>query len=139
MEGCNYKIEGENRQLLLISFCFLKRAIIIFPNNHMNAIWEQEHIKMYEEVSGDLCVDTEAGIMIPHLIDPHEKSLNDIENNVQEFIGEVHTGLMSQKALESGTLSISNLGKYFIDGFTPIIYPGEFAMLEIGVRKIIRG
>ncbi len=101
----------------------------------MNASWEKKNINVYEEVRIGFGVDTDSGIIIPHLINPHKKGLIYIENAVQELVEKARKGLTIPEELKCGAFSISNLGMYLLDVFIPIIYPGEVAMLGIGRAK----
>ncbi len=107
-------------------------ALILEKYPLLNASWEQESIKIYEETRIGFIVDTGKGIMIPHLVDPHKKNLVDVEHYVREFAEKARNGRISPKELECGSLSISNLGMYNVDNFVPIIYPGEVAILGLG-------
>lgn len=107
-------------------------ALILEKYPLLNASWEQESIKIYEETRIGFIVDTGKGIMIPHLVNPHKKNLADVEHCVREFAEKARNGRISPKELECGSLSISNLGMYNVDNFVPIIYPGEVAILGLG-------
>ena len=107
-------------------------ALILEKYPLLNASWEQESIKIYEETRIGFIVDTDKGIMIPHLVNPHKKNLADVEHYVREFAEKARNGRISPKELECGSLSISNLGMYNVDNFVPIIYPGEVAILGLG-------
>ncbi len=127
------KFEQSKGIKLSIDAIFIKVcALALEGNKFMNACWDKECIKLFEEVRIGFVVDTEEGIMIPHLTDPHKKSLTDIERHVQELAEKARKGRLSQQELESGSLSISNLGMYSIEGFIPIIYPGEVSMIGLG-------
>lgn len=98
----------------------------------MNASWDRDVIRVYEEVNIGFAVETEAGIVIPHIMNPQKMALIDLERKLRELVERARGGRISPGELCCGALSISNLGMYAIDRFVPIIYPGEVAMLGIG-------
>ena len=98
----------------------------------LNASWNGDEIWLYEQLRIGFAVDTEEGIMIPHLSDPQKQSVGELEILVQRLVEETRQSRVSPQDLEYGCLSISNLGIYCIDEFIPIIYPGEVGMLGVG-------
>jgi pyruvate/2-oxoglutarate dehydrogenase complex dihydrolipoamide acyltransferase (E2) component len=80
-------------------------------------------------------VRTYAGITIPHISNAHKMSMTELEVTVRALIAKARELRLPAEALQAGTMSISNLGKYPIDCFVPIIYPSETGMMGIGQIK----
>jgi pyruvate dehydrogenase E2 component (dihydrolipoamide acetyltransferase) len=125
-------LQTEGLKLSIDAIMIKASALCITKHPLMNAHWSADEISLYEEVRIGFAVDTDEGIIIPHLTDPQKKSIRDIENAVQELVERALKIRVPPQDLESGSLSISNLGMYSIDEFIPIIYPGEVSMLGIG-------
>lgn len=125
-------LQSEGIKLSIDAIMIKASAMCITKHPLMNAHWNPDEISLYEEVRIGFAVDTDEGIIIPHLSDPQKKSIRDIENAVQGLVEQALKIRVPPQALESGSLSISNLGMYSIDEFIPIIYPGEVSMLGIG-------
>jgi pyruvate dehydrogenase E2 component (dihydrolipoamide acetyltransferase) len=125
-------LQSEGIKLSIDAIMIKASALCITKHPLMNAHWSADEISLYEEVRIGFAVDTDEGIIIPHLSDPQKKGISDIENAVQELVERALKIRVPPQDLESGSLSISNLGMYSIDEFIPIIYPGEVSMLGIG-------
>ena len=79
-----------------------------------------------------IAVDTEKGLLVPVIHDAQTKSVQAIAVESARLIEQARAGKAALDDLTGGTFSISNLGMYEIDAFTPIINLPECAILGIG-------
>jgi pyruvate dehydrogenase E2 component (dihydrolipoamide acetyltransferase) len=79
-----------------------------------------------------VAVDTERGLLVPVVRDVQAKSLRQIAKEAAAFIEQARSGHVSPDDLRGGTFTITNLGMYEIDAFTPIINLPECAVLGVG-------
>ncbi len=107
-------------------------AFALLEHPYMNARFEGESILQSAAVNLSLAVDTERGLLAPVLRDVQAKSLLQIAQESAELIERARTGLIQPDDLHGGTFTITNLGMYEIDAFTPIINLPECAILGIG-------
>ncbi len=105
-------------------------ALRDFPD--LNASLTDEGIIRHEAIHIGLAVDTERGLLVPVLRDVQDKSVQVIAGEAAALIANARTGKTPQADLQGGTFTISNLGMYEIDAFTPIINPPQCAILGIG-------
>jgi pyruvate dehydrogenase E2 component (dihydrolipoamide acetyltransferase) len=70
--------------------------------------------------------------MVPVVHDAHSKSVQQIAADAAGLIAQARAGTVAAADLQGGTFSISNLGMYDIDAFTPIINLPECAILGVG-------
>jgi pyruvate dehydrogenase E2 component (dihydrolipoamide acetyltransferase) len=70
--------------------------------------------------------------VVPVIHNADRKSLNDIDGAIKEFTEKARQGKLSREELTGGTFTITNLGMYGVDFFTPIINPPEAAILGVG-------
>ena len=98
----------------------------------LNASWSAEGIILNGGIHIGFAVDTEEGLLAPVLRDVPAKSLRQIAVESQSLIEGAHQQRLGLDALQSGTFTITNLGMYGIDAFTPIINPPQAAILGIG-------
>jgi pyruvate dehydrogenase E2 component (dihydrolipoamide acetyltransferase) len=84
------------------------------------------------EINIGLAVDTERGLMVPVLHKADVLSLFEIHEAIQELTQRASEGRSLPDELSAGTFTITNLGMYEIDAFTPIINPPECAILGVG-------
>jgi pyruvate dehydrogenase E2 component (dihydrolipoamide acetyltransferase) len=106
------------------------RALREFP--YLNARQEGEAIRRLPNVHMGLAVDTERGLLVPVLREADRKSIVQIARETREKIERALAGRSLPDELSGGTFTLTNLGMYGIDAFTPIINPPELAILGIG-------
>lgn len=98
----------------------------------LNARFEGAEIVMSSSVHIGLAVDTERGLLVPVVRDVQAKSIRQIAQESERLIEQARVGTIRPDDLQGGTFSISNLGMYDIDTFTPIINLPECAILGVG-------
>ncbi len=116
---------------LLARICAL--ALSQFP--YMNARLNSEVIEQIEEINIGIAVDADKGLYVPVIRDTDHKDLQTIGTEFRQRVEEIRTGAISPDHLSGGTFTITNLGMYDVEGFTPVINLPEAAIL--GVGKII--
>ena len=105
-------------------------ALREFPD--LNASLADGAIVRHDAVHIGIAVDTEKGLLVPVIRDAHAKSVQAIAAESARLIGQARAGKASLDDLQGGTFTITNLGMYEIDAFTPIINLPECAILGIG-------
>jgi pyruvate dehydrogenase E2 component (dihydrolipoamide acetyltransferase) len=84
-----------------------------------------------------IAVDTDAGLVAPVIHDAGTLSLQEIATRSRELIERARAGRLTSKDLQGGVFTITNLGMFGIDAFTPIINYPEAAILGIGrIRRV---
>jgi pyruvate dehydrogenase E2 component (dihydrolipoamide acetyltransferase) len=111
------------------------RALREFP--YMNARLEDTGdgsgvIRHLGEVNVALAVDTERGLLVPVVRAADRKELAEIAREVRELVARAQSGQALPDELSGSTFTITNLGMYEIDAFTPIINLPETAILGVG-------
>jgi pyruvate dehydrogenase E2 component (dihydrolipoamide acetyltransferase) len=98
----------------------------------LNAMQVGETIQFREKVNIGLAVDTEAGLLVVVVKDADCKSALQIDAELKILTERAISKKSLPDDLEGSTFTITNLGMYGIDGFTPIINPPEMAILGVG-------
>jgi pyruvate dehydrogenase E2 component (dihydrolipoamide acetyltransferase) len=98
----------------------------------VNARFEGDAIVQSATANLGVAVDTDRGLLVPVLRDVQTKSLRQIAREAAALIEKARTGRISPDDLQGGTFTITNLGMYEIDAFTPIINLPECAILGVG-------
>ena len=93
---------------------------------------EGDSIKKPEHINIGIAVASENGLIVPVLKNADKKDLSKISKESKELIDRVKKGKHTQEDISGGVFTISNLGSFGIDYFTPIINPSESAILGIG-------
>lgn len=116
---------------LIARICAL--SLTQFP--YMNARQNSEVIEQLDEINVGIAVDADKGLYVPVIRDADRKDLQTIGSEFRQRVEEIRSGAISPDHLSGGTFTITNLGMYDIEGFTPVINLPEAAIL--GVGKII--
>jgi pyruvate dehydrogenase E2 component (dihydrolipoamide acetyltransferase) len=98
----------------------------------LNARLEGDRIIVSHAVHIGLAVDTERGLLVPVLRDVQAKTVRQIARESAPLVERVRAGQASADDLRGSTFTITNLGMYEIDAFTPIVNPPECAILGVG-------
>ncbi len=105
-------------------------ALRKFP--YMNARLTANALEYLAPVNMGMAVDTERGLLVPVIRDADKKSLRQFGAEFRELAEGARTGRISPDALSGGTFTITSLGTYDVDAFTPVINLPEAAILGVG-------
>jgi len=98
----------------------------------MNARIDGDEIIQINSIHVAIAVDTDRGLLVPVLRDVQTKSLRRIAHESVELIEKTRLGTIGLNELQDGTFTITNLGMYEIDAFTPIIDLPQCAIMGVG-------
>jgi pyruvate dehydrogenase E2 component (dihydrolipoamide acetyltransferase) len=107
-------------------------AVALTEHPALNARLDGDEIVQMSAVHVGVAVDTERGLLVPVIRDAQAKPIRQIAAESARLIQGAREGTLSADQLSGGTFSITNLGMYEIDAFTPIINLPECAVLGIG-------
>jgi pyruvate dehydrogenase E2 component (dihydrolipoamide acetyltransferase) len=96
---------------------------------------EGEHwiaITSPDEIHIGVAVDTEEGLIVPVVREVGTLGLFELANRTKELIERARSGALSMSEMQGGVFTITNLGSFGIDAFTPIINVPETAILGLG-------
>jgi pyruvate dehydrogenase E2 component (dihydrolipoyllysine-residue acetyltransferase) len=105
-------------------------ALRAFP--YMNARLAGDVIERLAHVNLGMAVDTERGLLVPVIRDADRKTLHEFGTEFRALVGRARAGRSLPDDLASGTFTITNLGMYDVDAFTPVINLPEAAILGVG-------
>ena len=108
----------------------LARALREHPA--LNACLVDDQIRRYRDVNIALAVDTERGLLVPVIRQADTLGLVGIQQAGDALIERALAGKSQPDDLSGGTFTLTNLGMYDIDGFTPIINQPQAAILGVG-------
>jgi pyruvate dehydrogenase E2 component (dihydrolipoamide acetyltransferase) len=101
----------------------------------LNASLEGETIKLWRRIHIGLAVDTDRGLLVPVVRDVDGKGLRQLAQDVAVLVERARSGQCTPDELSGGTFTLTNLGMFGIDAFTPIINLPECAILGVGRIK----
>ena len=107
-------------------------ALALQEHPLLNAVWSGDQIQIPDHVHIGCAVDTADGLLVPVVRSVESKSVRQIASEARQLIEQAQAGKISPNDLQGGTFTITNLGMYGIDAFTPIINLPQCAILGVG-------
>jgi pyruvate dehydrogenase E2 component (dihydrolipoamide acetyltransferase) len=101
----------------------------------LNTSLDGETIRVWRRIDIGLAVDTERGLLVPVVRDVASKGLAQLAAETQALIQRAQAGRCTPDELTGGTFTLTNLGMFGIDAFTPLINLPETAILGVGRIK----
>jgi pyruvate dehydrogenase E2 component (dihydrolipoamide acetyltransferase) len=98
----------------------------------LNAIQGPEQVQLMDQVNIGIAVSLPEGLITPVIRDADAKSLSELASIARELAAKTREGKAKPEDVTGGTFTITNLGAYDIDAFTPIINPPQVAILGVG-------
>ncbi|MFD9487410.1 dihydrolipoamide acetyltransferase family protein [Streptomyces sp. NPDC059991] len=121
--------------LLLIAKALL---VAIKRNPDVNASWDEaaQEIVLKHYVNLGIAAATPRGLIVPNIKDAHDKTLPQLAASLGDLVSTAREGKTSPAAMQGGTVTITNVGVFGVDTGTPILNPGESAILAVGAIKL---
>ncbi|MGW1211640.1 dihydrolipoamide acetyltransferase family protein [Streptomyces sp. NPDC002499] len=121
--------------LLLIAKALL---VAIKRNPDVNASWDEanQEIVLKHYVNLGIAAATPRGLIVPNIKDAQAKTLPQLAQALGELVSTAREGKTSPAAMQAGTVTITNVGVFGVDTGTPILNPGESAILAVGAIKL---
>ncbi|WP_328763233.1 MULTISPECIES: dihydrolipoamide acetyltransferase family protein [unclassified Streptomyces] len=121
--------------LLLIAKAVL---VAIRRNPDVNASWDEaaQEIVLKHYVNLGIAAATPRGLIVPNIKDAHAKTLPELSTALSELVATARDGKTSPADMQNGTITITNVGVFGVDTGTPILNPGESAILAVGAIKL---
>lgn len=121
--------------LLIIAKALL---VAIKRNPEVNAAWDEANQEIVQKhyVNLGIAAATPRGLIVPNIKDAHDKTLPQLATALGELVATARDGKTSPAAMAGGTVTITNVGVFGVDTGTPILNPGESAILAVGAIKL---
>jgi pyruvate dehydrogenase E2 component (dihydrolipoamide acetyltransferase) len=97
-----------------------------------NAWWQDDHVRVWNEVHLGMAVAVEDGLITPVIRNAETKSLREIAAETRDLAKRARDRKLKPEEYTGSTFSVSNLGMFDIEHFTAIINPPEAGILAIG-------
>jgi pyruvate dehydrogenase E2 component (dihydrolipoamide acetyltransferase) len=107
-------------------------ALALRDHPRLNASVHDQAIHVQPEINVGLAVALEEGLMVPVLKHADRLPLSAMAAETRRLAQAARTGKLTLPELEGGTFTVSTLGSFGIDFFTPVITPGQVAILGVG-------
>jgi len=97
----------------------------------VNASLQGDKIVISDRINIGMATAVEGGLVVPVIKDVQSKSLVQISKETKDLVARSRSGNASPDDYKGGTFTITNLGIFGVDSFTPIITPGQSAILAV--------
>jgi len=107
-------------------------AVVLKDHPALQTSIEGDELVTHDEVNIGLAVSHPQGLIVPVIRQADRLGLAELTTICKQLAKDAREGRLSPDATSGGTFTISNLGMYAVDSFTPIINPPESAILGVG-------
>ncbi len=115
------------------------RALLLAASRHpmINSSWDEAagEIVVKHYVNLGIAAATDRGLVVPNVKDAHALNLTGLAQALEELADVARAGKATPADLTGGTITITNVGVFGVDAGTPILTPGEAAILAFGRVK----
>ncbi len=115
---------------------FAARALLVAVARHpmINSVWDEQtrEIIVRHYVNLGFAAATERGLIVPNIKDAHALTMPELARAFAGLTATARDGRCTPADLTGGTITITNIGVFGVDAGTPILTPGEAAILAFG-------
>jgi pyruvate dehydrogenase E2 component (dihydrolipoamide acetyltransferase) len=134
------KQDREFRDVRVTPLLVLAKAMVlaIRRNPGVNATWDEaaQEIVRKNYVNLGIAAATPRGLMVPNIKDAHAMTMRQLADAIGTLTATAREGRTQPAEMAGGTITITNVGVFGVDSGTPIINPGESAIVAFGaIRK----
>jgi 2-oxoisovalerate dehydrogenase E2 component (dihydrolipoyl transacylase) len=133
------RTDREFRDVKVSPLLVVAKALIIASgrNPGINATWDEaaQEIVVKNYVNLGIAAATPRGLMVPNIKDADQMSLRQLADAMANLISTAREGRTQPAAMAGGSITITNVGVFGVDTGTPILNPGEAAILAFGVVR----
>jgi 2-oxoisovalerate dehydrogenase E2 component (dihydrolipoyl transacylase) len=129
----------EFRDVKVSPLLVLSRAVMLAMRRtpEINSLWDEAagDVVFKHYVNLGIAAATPRGLVVPNVKDAHDLSLLELAQALNALTATAREGKTQPAEMSGGTFTITNVGPFGVDGGTPIINPGESAILCFGAIK----
>ena len=118
---------------------FVAKALLLAVARHpeINSSWDEDaqEIVVKDYVNLGIAAATPRGLLVPNIKNADQLSLPELARALQELTETARAGKTSPGDMTGGTITITNVGAFGVDNGTPILNPGESAILCFGAVR----
>jgi pyruvate dehydrogenase E2 component (dihydrolipoamide acetyltransferase) len=120
-------------------FLIMTRAVVLAVRRHpeVNAAWDEEaqEIVLHPRVNLGIAAATPRGLIVPTIKDAASLGLAELAVTMDSLIKTAREGRTSPAEMSGGTLTITNVGTFGVEGATPILNPPEAVIVALGAVR----
>jgi pyruvate dehydrogenase E2 component (dihydrolipoamide acetyltransferase) len=112
-------------------------ATVLIRHRSIAGRWEGDHVALPsdDDIHIGIAVDTDEGLLVPVVRHVNRLSVTQLAEKSRRMIDDARSGKLTAEQMRGGVFTISNLGIYGIEVFTPIINYPETSILGLGAMR----
>jgi pyruvate dehydrogenase E2 component (dihydrolipoamide acetyltransferase) len=133
------KADREFRDVKVTPLLVVAKALVLAcrRNPGVNAVWDEasQEIVVKHYVNLGIAAATPRGLVVPNIKDADAMTMRELAEAIGGLVDVARAGRTQPADMAGGTITITNVGVFGVDTGTPIINPGESAILAFGAVK----
>ncbi|WP_155369166.1 dihydrolipoamide acetyltransferase family protein [Catellatospora vulcania] len=133
------RADREWRDVRVSPLLLVAKAVLLAAKRHpmVNSSWDEaaQEIVVKDYVNLGIAAATERGLIVPNIADAGRLSLRELADAMTDLVATAKSGKTPPSAMSGGTFTITNVGVFGVDTGTPILPPGEAAILAFGAVR----
>ncbi|KQT01507.1 dihydrolipoamide acetyltransferase family protein [Cellulomonas sp. Leaf395] len=127
----------EGHRVSILTIVAKAVTIAVGRNPSLNAHWDESagEIVQYGYVNLGIAAATPRGLLVPSIKDADGLTLPDLADAIGRLTQDARDGTTTPADLAGGTITITNIGVFGVDTGTPILVPGQAAILAMGAIR----
>ena len=101
-------------------------------NPTVNSTWTDKEIIVHNYVNFGVAAATPRGLIVPNIKDADRMSMFELAQAIEELAATAREGKTTPEQMKDGTITITNIGVFGVDTGTPILNPGQVAIVALG-------
>lgn len=104
-------------------------------NPTVNSTWTDTEIIVHHFVNFGFAAATPRGLVVPNIKNAQDLSLRELAQAIEHMTNTAREGKLQPADMADGTITVTNIGVFGMDTGTPILNPGEVAIVALGTIK----
>jgi pyruvate dehydrogenase E2 component (dihydrolipoamide acetyltransferase) len=125
-------VDEHDVKLTITDFVARATILALLTHKQMNSIYQDEHIHTYDSVHLGIAVALENGLMVPVISHAEKLSIKEISKKIKDLSLRAKEGNLESEEMKGSTFTITSLGSYGVEFFTPVLNPPEVGILGVG-------
>jgi pyruvate dehydrogenase E2 component (dihydrolipoamide acetyltransferase) len=101
-------------------------------NPTVNSTWTDKEIIVHNFVNFGVAAATPRGLIVPNIKDADRMSMLELARQLELLAATAREGKTTPEEMKDGTITITNIGVFGVDTGTPILNPGQVAIVALG-------
>jgi pyruvate dehydrogenase E2 component (dihydrolipoamide acetyltransferase) len=137
LESLRARPQFRQSRLNILTIVVKAICLAVRGTPEVNARWDEAagEIVQFGYVNLGIAAATPRGLIVPTIEDADRRSLSELADALTELTETARAGRMPPSRLTGGTITLTNVGVFGVDAGTPILNPGEAAILAMGAVR----